>query len=41
MRTAEKRIDGGVVTEAELNDEDGQRAWDLSVDGNGGDEWRC
>lgn len=39
VTAAEKRIDGGVVTDAELSNEDGQRIWDISVDGDGGDEW--
>lgn len=39
IRTAEKRVDGGVVTDAELSQENGQRVWDVSVDAGRDTEW--
>lgn len=39
ITTGEKRVDGGVVTGAELSEEKGQRVWDLSVDVAGSEEW--
>lgn len=39
VETAEKRIDGGVATDAELSTENGQRVWGVSVDASGNDEW--
>jgi len=39
IEVAEKQLDGGVVTDAELTTENRQRVGDMSVDAAGGAEW--
>ena len=39
IKIAEKRVPDGVVTDAELAREDGQRVWDVTVELGDDDEW--